>query len=58
MNYYWSAEEVQAKLEPIMINAWNRVSDIQKEFDCTLRQGAFISAMRRLEVKLKARGFE
>ena len=58
MNYYWSAEEVQAKLEPIMINAWNRVSDIQKEFDCTLRQGAFISAMRRLEAKLKARGFE
>jgi glutamate dehydrogenase/leucine dehydrogenase len=58
MNYYWSAEEVQAKLEPIMINAWNRVSGIQKEFDCTLRQGAFISAMRRLEAKLKARGFE
>jgi len=58
MNYYWSNEEVQAKLEPIMINAWKRVSEIQKEFNCTLRQGAFISAMRRLEAKLKARGFE
>ncbi|MBU1446041.1 Glu/Leu/Phe/Val dehydrogenase [Patescibacteria group bacterium] len=58
MNYYWSEEEVQAKLEPIMINAWNRVFDIQKEFDCTLRQAGFISAMRRLEAKLKARGLE
>lgn len=57
-NYYWSAEKIQRRLKPIMINAWNRVSEIKKKYNCTFRQAAFISAMARLEEMLKSRGFE
>jgi glutamate dehydrogenase (NADP+) len=56
--YYWTAEEVQEKLKPIMVKAWERVSEIQKKYNCTLRQAAFISAMTRLKAIMEARGFE
>jgi glutamate dehydrogenase/leucine dehydrogenase len=58
MNYYWSAEKILRRLKPIMINAWKRVSNNQKKYNCTLRQAAFISAMTRLEEILNKRGFE
>jgi glutamate dehydrogenase/leucine dehydrogenase len=57
-NYYWSAEEVQQKLKPIMVDAFKRVSANQKKYNCTLRQAAFITAMERLEKIIKSRGFE
>ncbi|MFC1656208.1 Glu/Leu/Phe/Val dehydrogenase [Patescibacteria group bacterium] len=57
-NYYWTAEKVQRRLKPIMVSAWARVSGVQKKYDCSLRQAAFISAMVRLEEMLKSRGFE
>jgi len=56
--YYWTAEEVQTKLKPIMVNGWERVSGIQKKYNCTLRQAAFISAMTRLKAIMEQRGFE
>ncbi|MBN1494979.1 Glu/Leu/Phe/Val dehydrogenase [Candidatus Peregrinibacteria bacterium] len=58
MNYYWTAEEVQQKLHPIMVDAWKRLSEYQKKYSCTLRQAAFVSAMTRLEKMIKARGIE
>jgi len=58
MNYYWTAEEVQQKLHPIMVDAWKRLSEYQKKFKCTLRHAAFISAMSRLEEAMKARGID
>jgi glutamate dehydrogenase len=58
-NYYWSAEEVQAKLKPIMVKAWMDISANQKKYNCTHREAAFISALRRLADALKwRRGIE
>lgn len=57
-NHYWTAEKIQRRLKPIMIRAWQRVDELKKKHDCTLRQAAFISAMTRLEEILKSRGFE
>ncbi len=58
-NYYWSAEEVQAKLKPIMVKAWMDISANQKKYNCTYREAAFISALRRLADALKwRRGIE
>ncbi|MFA6991680.1 MAG: Glu/Leu/Phe/Val dehydrogenase [Candidatus Gracilibacteria bacterium] len=50
-NKYWSEEEVQAKLKPIMVDAWKEVNSNAKKFKCTLREGAFITALKRLEEK-------
>ena len=55
MNYYWSAEEVQEKLKPIMVSAWQAISANAKQFNCTFREAAFISALRRIEEAYKGR---
>ena len=54
-NYYWSAEEVQAKLKPIMVKAWQDVSANAAQFKCTYREAAFISALKRIADALKWR---
>ncbi len=54
-NKYWSEEEVFKKLHPIMIDAWNEVSKISKELKCTLREAAFIKALKGLEQKMKTK---
>jgi len=54
--YYWGEEEVQEKLKRSMIEAIEVIFDIQSEYGCTLREGAYISAFRRLESALRLRG--
>ena len=54
-NYYWSAEEVQEKLKPIMVSAWQAISAHAKHYNCTYREAAFISALRRIEEAYKGR---
>jgi len=56
--YYWSEEKVQRRLKPIMVKAWQRVYELSKKYNCTLRQAAFISAMTRLKTIMETRGFE
>lgn len=58
MQYYWTLNKVQRRLKPIMVKAWQRVNEIQKKYNCTLRQAAFISAMTRLKTIMEIRGFE
>lgn len=58
MSYYWSADKIQRRLKPIMISAWQRVSENRNNYKCSYRQAAFISAMQRLETILNVRGFE
>lgn len=66
-NAYWSAEEVQGKLQPIMTDALKAVLENQQrcyshaedDETCekiTLRQAAFILALRRLEAAMRLRG--
>lgn len=57
MNFYWTAEEVQDKLRPIMVSAWDAVEDTAKKHHCTLREAAFIVALKRLESAMLARGW-
>lgn len=55
MNYYWSLEEVLAKLKPIMQNAWKEVAGNAMLFKCTYREAAFITALKRLEAAITMR---
>jgi len=54
--YYWTREEVQSKLKRVMTESLREVLKIQKEFNSTLRQAAYILAFRRLERTMKTRG--
>jgi len=57
-NFYWTAEEVDTRLRKIMVDGWKNVSANAKKYGCTYRQGAFITALKRLEDAILARGFE
>lgn len=56
-NFYWTAEEVQERLKKIMVESWKNVCEIGKKYNCTLRQAAFIAALKRLEGAIKLRGY-
>lgn len=51
---YWEEDDVNAKLKDIMINAWGDVKGNADKYQCTLREAAFITALSRLQEKIKA----
>lgn len=56
MNYYWTEEEVLAKLEPIMQSAFTDVWKQSKDHGCDVRTGAYIHALARIAQAMKDRG--
>lgn len=54
--YYWTREEVQTKLKRVMHEGLEAVSKTAKEFDCSLREAAYILSFQRLEKTMKVRG--
>jgi glutamate dehydrogenase len=56
-NYYWSEEEVEEKLEKIMVKAFHDVYNTHKEFKVDMRTAAFIHSVRRVATAMKMRGW-
>ncbi len=54
-NDYWTAEEVDRELREKMIPAWQGVKEAAEKYQVTLRQGAFIKALERIDQALQAR---
>lgn len=54
-NETWTAEEVAKKLEPVMVAAWKDVDSTSKTYKSTLREAAYITAMKRLSDAIKLR---
>ena len=54
--YFWSAEEVNARLERIMVNACNEVWTIAQRETCDLRMAAYISGVGRVAEAIRTRG--
>ena len=55
-NYYWTEEEVLAKLEPLMIDAFNRVWENKEKYNTDMRTAAFVSSIERVAQAMKDRG--
>ncbi len=56
MNYYWTEEEVLAKLEPIMIQAFNDVWERKEQYGVDMRTAAFVRGIERVREAMLARG--
>ncbi|MFN2363473.1 MAG: Glu/Leu/Phe/Val dehydrogenase [Halarsenatibacteraceae bacterium] len=56
-NYYWDKEEVDSKLEKIMVNAFERVHKKHQEQDVPYRVAAYMVAIERLTEAMRARGW-
>ena len=54
--FYWSEEEVQEKLKPIMVDAFTDIWTMSKEKDITLRDAAFALGVDRIIQATKLRG--
>ncbi|MBR2480635.1 MAG: glutamate dehydrogenase, partial [Clostridia bacterium] len=54
--YYWSEEEVNAKLKVKMINAFNDVIAMAKKYNLSYRLAAYAVALNRLVTVAKAKG--
>lgn len=53
---YWSEERVKGELKDIMVKAWKDVKCNAEKYASTLREAAFITALSRLEAKIRERG--
>lgn len=45
----WSEEDVNKRLKETMITAWKEVKENFEKYKCTMREAAFITALKRLE---------
>ena len=57
MNFYWTVEEVNTRLEEILTKAFDDVYDMHKEAGVTLRQAAYLVAINRIAENMKLRGW-
>ncbi len=57
MNYYWSKDEVLAKLDMKMTSAYASVSDFAKQNNVTLREAAYLISVDRVANACQSRGW-
>ncbi len=55
-NMAWTEDEVNEKLEDIMVKAHVGVREAQKEYGCSMRTAAFVRAIRRVKDATDMRG--
>lgn len=56
LGFYWEEEEVHERLLGIMNKASREVQALQKELSCEFRTAAYISALKRINEAVKAKG--
>lgn len=56
-NYYWTEEEVNAKLELIMVKAFDAVFEMSEQKGVSMRRAAYMAAIKRLADAMAARGW-
>lgn len=55
--YYWSEQEVNEKLGPMMVKAFNAVYDMHKGKGVSMRTAAFMVAVKRVADAMRIRGW-
>lgn len=56
-NFYWSVDEVNERLERIMVDAFDAIYELHKEKEIDMRTAAYVTAIRRLADAMKLRGW-
>ncbi|HSQ60982.1 MAG TPA: Glu/Leu/Phe/Val dehydrogenase [Acidobacteriota bacterium] len=57
MNYFWERDEVLGKLDVKMTAAYHAVSDLARKRDLTMRDAAYVIAIKRVAQACKDRGW-
>lgn len=56
-NFYWSLEEVNTRLERMMVEAFDGIYEQHKELKIDMRTSAYVIAIRRIAEAMKLRGW-
>lgn len=56
-NYYWSEEEVNEKLDRLMVKAFNDVWEMAAKHDVSHRVAAYMVAINRIAVSMRLKGW-
>jgi len=56
-NYYWSKEEVNDKLDKLMVKAFNSVYETYLKYETDMRMAAYICAINRVTEAMRIRGW-
>lgn len=57
MNFYWTEEEVNDRLEGIMVRAFKEVYQMHKEHKVNMRDAAYMVSIQRVAEAMKLRGW-
>lgn len=57
MNYYWEKDEVFSKLDTKMTSAFNSVYELAKDMKLSMRDAAYVIAIKRVAQAVKSRGW-
>ncbi|MCR4430594.1 MAG: Glu/Leu/Phe/Val dehydrogenase [Tepidanaerobacteraceae bacterium] len=57
MNFYWTEEEVNTRLEHIMVKAFNEVYNMHKDYKVNMREAAYMVSVKRIADAMKVRGW-
>jgi glutamate dehydrogenase len=57
MNYYWTQEEINQKLEALIVAAFERTYRLHEEKSVSMRNAAFMTAIERVAAAIKLRGW-
>jgi len=55
--YYWSEEDVLEKEEALLVKSFNSIWNLKEQYDVTLREAAYIYAIKRIAEVMKLRGW-
>ncbi len=56
-NFYWTEEEVNSRLEQKMVDAFNNVHRISKEYSVDMRSAAYMAGIKHLADAMEIRGW-
>ncbi|MGE5541945.1 MAG: Glu/Leu/Phe/Val family dehydrogenase, partial [Bacillota bacterium] len=57
MNYYWTEEEVNSRLEQMMVQAFQSIHDLHVNKGVSMREAAYMNAVNRVAQAMRARGW-
>jgi glutamate dehydrogenase len=57
MHYFWKEDEVNEKLQEILVNAFESVQKMKEEKNVSMRESAYLVGVGRLAEAMKARGW-
>jgi glutamate dehydrogenase/leucine dehydrogenase len=54
--HYWTEDEVNAKADPMLERAFAEVLKASKDYNCSMRQAAYVVGIRRVASAIKLKG--